>query len=186
MFDDFPKKIILKDSTECEFRIAKGDEKDDIIDFFKRVSPEDLWVQRRDYTKDESVDVLLHLIKNTENVYIIACQNDQIIGIGSIFYASYGAKKDIGDMEIVIDESYKQKRVGTWLVLELVALARQLKLEVVKIELMAGKDDAAIISAKRANFIPMATLKNFLKDRNGNLIDQVILIKEIHEEWSDY
>jgi hypothetical protein len=29
-------------------------------------------------------------------------------------------------------------------------------------------------------------LKNFLKDRNGNLIDQVILIKEIHEEWSDY
>ena len=89
-------------------------------------------------------------------------------------------------MEIIVDESFKQKRLGTWLMLEVINIVTTLKLEVLRIELMASKDVAAIIATKRANFIPQEILKNYLKDRNGKFDDLVILIKEIYGESSDY
>jgi hypothetical protein len=186
IFGDFPKEIVLKDSTLCEFRIAYGTEGDDLYDFFKRVSPDDLWVMRRDYTKRESIEPFVQSLNPSEHICIIAYQEGSIIGIGSLYFSTFGARQDIGEVEIIVAESFKQKRLGTWLILELASIAAALQLEILKIELISGKDDAAIIATKRANFIPQATLKNYLKDRNGTLQDVVILIKEISEEWSDY
>ena len=186
IFEDFPKKIILKDSSECEFRIASGDERDKIADFFKRVSADDLWAMRRDYTKPESVDLYFCSTNSDENVTLLAYQDENIIGIGIINFSGFGARKDVGEVEIIVDDSFKQKRLGTWIMLEIINLTATLKLEVLKIELMASKDVAAIIATKRANFIPQAILKNYLKDRNGKFDDLVILIKEIYEESSDY
>ena len=186
IFEDFPKKIILKDSSECEFRIASGDERDKFTDFFKRVSADDLWAMRRDYTKAESVDLYFCSASSDENVTLLAYQEECIIGIGIINFSGFGARKDVGEVEIIVDESFKQKRLGTWLMLEVINIVTTLKLEVLRIELMASKDVAAIIATKRANFVPQAILKNYLKDRNGKFDDLVILIKEIYEESSDY
>ncbi len=186
LFEDFPKKIILKDNSECEFRISSGSERDDLIDFFQRVSPDDLWSMKRDYTRIESVKLFLKSITPSEHICILVYQGDRIIGMGSLYFSRFGARKNIGEVEIIVDDPSKRKRLGTWLILELEGLASSLQLELLKIELMAGKDDAAIIATKRANFIPRAVLKNYLKDREGNIVDLVILVREIYEEWSDY
>jgi hypothetical protein len=186
IFEDFPKKIILKDSSECEFRIASGRERDDLIDFFQRVSPDDLWAMKRDYTRIESVRLFLKSITPSEHICILAYQGGRIIGMGSLYFSGFGARKEIGEVEIIVDDISKQKRLGTWLILELNGIASSLQLELLRIELMAGKDDAVITAAKRANFIQQAVLKHYLKDREGKSVDLFILVREIHEEWSDY
>jgi hypothetical protein len=186
IFEDFPKKIILKDSSECEFRIASGNERDDLIDFFQRVSPDDLWAMKRDYTRIESVILFLRSITPLEHICIFAYQGGRIIGMGSLYFSGFGARKEIGEVEIIVDDTSKQKRLGTWLMLEINGIASSLQLELLRIELMAGKDDAVINATKRANFIPQAVLKNYLKDREGESVDLFILVREIHEEWSDY
>ncbi len=186
MLDDYPKKIILKDSSECTFSIADRESITAVKGLFPRVSPDDLWVMSRDYTRPESVDLFIGSFNPEENLHLIANMDDTVIGLGSIYFSHFGARKHIGRVEIIIDEAYKQKRLGTWIILELATLARFLKLEILEIELVAGKDDAAIIASKRINFIPQATLKNYLQDRRGRWMDMVILVKEIHESWSDY
>ncbi len=186
MFDEYPKKIVLKDSSECTFSIATRESIAGVEDLFKRVSADDLWVLPRDYTRPESVHLFINSFNPDENVHVLAHQDARIIGLGSIYFSRFGARKHIGHVEVIIDEAYKQKRLGTWIILDLATLAQYLKLEILEIELVVGKDDAAIIASKRINFIPQATLKNYLQDRKGRWIDMVILLKEIHESWSDY
>ncbi len=186
MLEDYPKAIILKDHTECIFKIASPDDKSELSDFFKRVSPDDLWVLRRDYTDRDCINVFINSLNPYENIHILSRADNKIIGMGSIYFTRFGAKKHIGDVEVMIDESWKKKRVGSWIMLELVSIASFLKLDLLKIELIVGKDDPAIITSRRLNFIPQATLKNYLKDRNGKWVDLVILVKEIFESWSDY
>jgi hypothetical protein len=186
MLEDYPKTIILKDHTECIFKIASRDDKNGIIAFFRRISPDDLWVLKRDYTDKDCVDFFINSINPFENIHLLACVKDIVIGMGSIYYTRFGARKHIGEVEVIIDESWKKKRVGSWIMLELAGMASFLKLDLLKIELIAGKDDPAIITSRRLNFIPQATLKNYLKDRNGKWVDLVILVKEISESWSDY
>jgi len=186
MIDDYPKKIILKDSSECTFFIADRESISTVKGLFPRVSPDDLWVMSRDYTRPESVDLFVSSFNPDENLHLIVTMDGSVIGLGSIYFSRFGARKHIGRVEVLIDESYKQKRLGTWIILELASLAQYLKLEILEIELVVGKDDAAIISSKRINFLPQATLKNYLQDRKGRWMDMVILVKEIHESWSDY
>ena len=183
MFDEFPKKVILKDGSGCDLKIADGTERDDLVDFFRRVSPDDLWCMNRDYTRVESVDMLLAQMNLAENVHVLACQEGRLMGIASLYFSRFGARKDIGEVEVIVDESFKKKRLGTWLILELQNIAISLGLELLKIELMAGKDDPVITSSKRLNFTPQATIKSYLKDMSGRYIDVVILTKEIHGHW---
>ena len=186
MKDEFPKKIILKDSSECEFRLTHSGTAEELLDFFNRVSPDDMWAMKRDYTKKENVEFLLHLYKHKEMLKIFAYQEEKLVGLGVINYYKFGAKKDIGEIEMMLDESFKQKRLGTWLMLDLTGLAAEIDLKLLRIDLMAGKDDPAIIALKRSNFTPHAILKNYMQNKDGSFSDQIILIKEIKEEWSDY
>jgi L-amino acid N-acyltransferase YncA len=140
----------------------------------------------RDYTRPEAVDVFIRSFNPEENVHLLAHHNEFLVGIGSLYFSHFGARQHIGKVEVLIDEQYKQKRLGTWIILELVSIAQFLKLELLEIQLVAGKDDAAITAARRINFIPQATLKNYLQDRNGRWMDLIVLLKEIHESYSDY
>lgn len=186
MFEDYPKTIILKDNTECIFSIADDKSIKSVPDLFPRISGEDLWVMPRDYTRPEAVDIFIKSFNPEENVHLLAHCGDILVGIGSLYFSRFGARRHIGKVEVLIDEKYKQKRLGTWIILELVSIAQFLKLEILEIQLVAGKDDAAITAARRINFIPQATLKNYLQDKNGRWMDLIILLKEIHESWSDY
>ncbi|HON78870.1 MAG TPA: GNAT family N-acetyltransferase [Spirochaetota bacterium] len=186
MIENYPRTIILKDSTECLFRPVTENDKSAVAEFFTRVDPDDLWVLNRDYTKPEAVDFFYQCLNPGENIHILAISGEKILGMGSIHFTTFGARKHIGDVLILIDRDAKQKRLGSWIMLELISIASSLGLEILKIELVAGKDDAAIVASKRVNFIPQGTLKNYLQDRNGRWLDLIILIKEIHESWSDY
>ena len=186
MLEEYPRKIILSDSTECFFRVASSSDRDLIAGFFSRVSPDDLWAMKRDYTSGEAVDFYLQCLNPAENFILLALVGEAVVGIGSLHFSPFGARRHIGDIEIVIVDEYKKRRLGTWLLLDLAAVAAEKGLEILKIELMAGKDDAAIVSAKRVNFIPQATLTNYLQDRSGRWADIVILVKEIRETWSEY
>ena len=186
MKQEFPKKIILKDNSECEFRLNHSGTVDELLDFFNRVPTDDIWAMKRDYTKKENVEFLLYLYEHKEMLKVFAYQGNKLVGLGVINYYKFGAKKDIGEIEIMLDSSFKQKRLGTWMMMELSSLAAEIDLKLLRIDLMAGKDDPAIIALKRSNFIPHAILKNYLQNKDGSFSDQVILIKEIKEEWSDY
>lgn len=186
IMENYPRTIILKDSTECLFRPVEAEDREAVSDFFTRVDPGDLWVLNRDYTKPEAVNYFFQCLNPAENIHILAICDGKIIGMGSIQFTAFGARKHIGDVLILIDRKTKQKRLGSWIMLELISIASSLGLEILKIELVAGKDDAAIVASRRVNFIPQGTLKNFLQDRNGRWLDLIILIKEIHESWSDY
>lgn len=186
MYEDYPKTIILKDNTECIFSIANRESIKSVSGLFPRISAEDLWVMTRDYTRPEAIEIFIQSFNPDENIHLLAHCNEVIVGMGSLYFSRYGARQHIGKVEVLIDEKYKQKRLGTWIILELVSIAQFLKLELLEIQLVAGKDDAAITAARRINFIPQATLKNYLQDKNGRWMDLIILLKEIHESWSDY
>ncbi len=186
MFEEYPKTIVLKDRSECILRPAREDDREAIADFFSRVSADDLWVLSKDLTDAASLDSFIRCMDPKENVHIVALEGAVIIGMAILHYTPFGARRHIGEITVLVDPAHKSRRLGSWMMIELGTVAAHLGLEVLKIELVVGKDDAAIIAAKRANFIPQATLKNFLEDRNGKWADLVILIKEIHESWSDY
>jgi ribosomal protein S18 acetylase RimI-like enzyme len=81
---------------------------------------------------------------------------------------------------------FRQKRLGTWLLLDLIQLAMDRGLEMLRADLVAGAEEAAIEAVQKFDFFKFAELKEYVKDIHGNRQDMVIMVKRLHKEWSDF
>ena len=117
---------------------------------------------------------------------ILALCEDTVVGQGSLYMRGFGATSHVGRFRIVVLPEFRQMRLGTWLLLDLIQVAMDKGLEMLRADLVAGVEDGAIEAVQKFDFFKFAELKNYVKDIHGNRQDLVIMIKRLHKEWSDY
>ena len=98
----------------------------------------------------------------------------------------YGSKNHIGKIRISVDPSFREKRLGTWQLLDLINLGMALGLEKLVMHLVKDRDSPVIRGVKNLDFYEEAVLKNYVKDRGGNLHDLIIMVKHLHCGWEDF
>jgi ribosomal protein S18 acetylase RimI-like enzyme len=182
----YPKECILKDCEEVIIRPLTADDEAALNDFYSCIPEDDRWNLRYDTTKPEIIHSWIEKMTGGRVISIIALCNNKIVAHGSLRHRGFGITKHVGRFHIAVLPEYRNKRLGTWILLDIVQMAMDKGLELLRADLIVGMEDAAIEAARKLDFIKRAELKNYAQDPQGNRYDMIIMIKRLHKDWSDF
>ncbi len=182
----YPKECILKDCQEAVIRPLKREDEQSLCEFYGNISDKDRWFLRFDTAKPEVIKTWIEGIGEGTYESIVGTCAETIIAHGSLHMRKFGCIQQIGRLRIMVLPAYRNQRLGTWLLLDLIQLAMDKGLQELRVDLVAGREDAAIEAVKKFDFFKKATLKNYVKGPRGNRYDLVIMMKRLHKDWGDF
>jgi hypothetical protein len=123
----------------------------------------------------------------TETVFsTVAICEDRIIGHASLHIQDFGCTKYLGRLRVMVVPEFRHKRLGTWMLLNLIRLAMNRGLEELRADFVVGIEDAAIEAAHKLDFFKKVVLEDYVMDPQGNRHDLMIMIKRLHKDWGDF
>jgi len=186
MLKDYPKEVLLKDGTGVTLRPLQEGDEHLLTKMFNRFSEIDKWFLDPEEVEPE---LILNRVKSMDSerfISIVAVLEGQIIAHATLSRKQYGAESHVGTIRISVDPSFREKRLGTWMLLDLINLAMAMDLETLVMQLIEDKDSSVIRGVKKLDFTEEAVLKDYVKDRKGNLHNLVIMVKRLHHGWDDF
>jgi L-amino acid N-acyltransferase YncA len=171
----YPKTLMLRDGSTVEVRLLQEDDKVRLRRFFERIPEED-----RYYLK-ESVTAPWVILEWTSNIDldrvfpVVAVAGDEIVADATLHRSRSPARGHVGELRIVVDPEYRERGLGRRLIQELLDISDGLGLTKVFFELVAQREEAAIMAAISLGFREVATLTDRVRDMWGNFQDLVLL-----------
>ncbi len=182
----YPKECVLKGCQEVVIRPLELDDEEKLIDFFKEIPEQDRWYMRYNVSDVEVVKKWFAFIDSNTVDSIVALCSDRIIGHGSLHTRDFGSTKHVGRFRIIIHPEFRLQRLGTWIALDLIQLAMDKGLEILRTDLVRGPEDVAIDAVRKLDFVTRAEIKGYAKDHEGNDYNLAIMIKRLHRGWGDF
>ena len=182
----YPKEVVLKGGEEAVIRPLKKDDEPLLQQFYRAIPEEDRWFMRYDVMDPKVINKWIAGIDEGHVFSTIATVGKRIAGHASLHMRGFGSTAHVGRFRIMVALDFRQKRLGTWLLLDLVQLSMDKGLRELRADFVAGVEDAAIEAARKFDFFERAVLKNYVKDRHGRRHDLVIMTKWLHKDWSDF
>ncbi len=108
------------------------------------------------------------------------------VGHGSLHTRGFGATKHVGRFRVIVMPEFRNKRLGTWMLLDLIQAAMDKGLEALRADLIVGMEDGAIEAVRKFDFFKRAELKGYAVDPQGERHDMVVMVKRLHKGWSDF
>ncbi|MGA6926147.1 MAG: GNAT family N-acetyltransferase [Desulfosarcina sp.] len=182
----YPKECVLKECLEAVIRPLEPGDRSMLETFYGQVPEADRWFMNYDVMDSVIKERWFEGLEKGSVCSIVALCADSIVGQGSLFLRGFGATSHVGRFRIMVLPEFRQKRLGTWLLLDLIQLAMDRGLEMLRADLVVGAEDGAIEAVQKFDFFKFAELKGYAKDIRGHRQDLVIMVKRLHKEWSDY
>ena len=132
MPDKYPKTVKLKDGRELDLRLLENNDLDSLIVFFQSLPLADRMYLRNDVINPEYVKRRFGEINYDIRYPVVAWNNQEIAGIGTLFRAEFGWERNLGEIRCVVGKSFQRKGLCTILVREL--FLRALKTDLYKIQ----------------------------------------------------
>lgn len=186
IYETYPKEVVLRDGTEVILRPVERADQDRLIRFYKGLPEPERWFLKEDPCRE---GVIAGWIENQEkgNAFCVAAvHEDQIIAHASLLWHPYGGRKHLGRLRVMVSRDFRNKRLGTWMVFDLIKKAMELGLEKMRADFVIGIEDSAIEAVRKLNFFDQGVLKNYVRDESGKYHDCMIMIKDLHKEWGDF
>ena len=182
----YPKEVVLKEGEEAVIRpLEKGDEPL-LQQFYREIPEEDRWFMRYDVMDPKVIRKWITGIDEGHVFSIIAMVENRMAGHASLHLRGFGSTQHIGRFRIMVVPDFRHKRLGTWLLLDLIQLSMDKGLRELRADFVAGVEDAAIEAAYKFDFFKRAVLENYVKDLHGERHDLIIMTKKLHKDWSDF
>jgi GNAT superfamily N-acetyltransferase len=186
LFSDYPKEVILKDGTGVTLRpLGKGDDRA-LFEMFRRFSEDDLWFLNHDVSDPKLIAQWINDLDSRRVISIVALLEGQIIANAVLMLKRYGAKSHIGKVRVSVDPTYRDKRLGTWMLLDLINLAIAIGLKMLVMRLVQDRDAAVINGIRKLEFAEEAVLKDYLMGREEKPHNLVIMTKRLPRECYDF
>lgn len=185
----YPKPIVLKSGQQLWLRpLNPREDEKRLFEFFERIPPRTRWYMENNVANPEIVRHYLLNYHPERAVPIIAVdEQGRIAGKATMnLYHRNSARGHVGRVRLVLDPAFRNQRLGTYLLLDMIQLAVDLELGLIMVEFVRGVEDNAIRAARRLDFFEQAVIPDFAKDPRGNYYDLVIMIKRIHRGYEDF
>ena len=182
----YPKEVILKDKTEAMIRPLDKTDDSILMEFYRMIPKRDLWYMRHDVTNPKVFGRIIKAIGSGNVHSTIALVNDRIVAHASLLMRGFGSTKHVGRLRITVLPNYRHKRLGTWMLLDLIQLGMDKGLNDIRADFVVDVEDAAIDAAHKLDFFKVAVLPDYVKDPEGKRHDLQIMIKRLHRNWSDF
>lgn len=180
----YPKEIVLKDGTEVLIRPLTSEDELPLRRFYSGIAEEDRWYMRFDVMDPA---VIHSWVEDQQEVFsmLALCAGD-IVAHTRLHTHRYGCYHHQGRLRIIVNPGYRHKRLGSWMLLDLIHLAMEKGLREVRADFVVGIEQAAIESAYKLDFFKKALLEEFVIDPQGQLHDLLIMTKRLHKDWGDF
>ena len=185
LLKDYPKEVILKDGTGVTLRPLKDGDEDALFKMFRRLSIDDLWFLNHDVSDPEMIAEWINNLDPNRVISIVALMEGRIVGNAVLMMKRYGAKSHIGKVRISVDPGFRDSRLGTWMLLDLVNISMAMGLQMLVMRLVQDRDASIINSVRKLDFIEEAVLKNYLIGGGGQTHNLVIMTKRLPVECYD-
>jgi len=156
-----------------------------LVAFFQRIPAENRWYLRHDVSDPAVVRSWAAALNYDRVIPIVALCDEQIVGDATLHRHRHGSSAHVGEIRLVIDPAVRAKRLGTWMMLDLIQLATGLGLEKLIAEI-ASSEVAAIRALRHLDFVREAVIPELHKDTQGNTYDLVIMVKNLAPAWTDF
>ncbi|WP_300458209.1 GNAT family N-acetyltransferase [Desulfobacula sp.] len=182
----YPKECVLKNCKEVVIRPLEPGDRLLLNAFHTQIPESDRWLMNYNVMDTPIMDRWFDAVEKGNVACILSLCDDCVVGQGSLYMRDFGATSHVGRFRITVLPEFRQNRLGTWLLLDLIQLAMDKGLEMLRADLAAGIENDAIDALKKFDFFKCAELENAIKDDSGNHHDLVIMMKCLHRTWSDY
>jgi L-amino acid N-acyltransferase YncA len=182
----YPKEVVLKDGSEAVIRPLKKNDEELLREFFAKIPETDRWYMKYNVMDPKVLREWFDKLGTGRVFATVALNREQIIGHASLHRQEFGCTKHIGRLRVMVIPEFRQKRLGTWMLLNLIRLAMDQGLEELRADFVVGVEDAAIDSAHKLDFFEKALLANYVIDPQGKRHDLKIMVKRLHKGWSDF
>ena len=182
----YPKEAILKDGTGVTLRLTREDDEQKILEMFQRFSEEDRWFLNEDVSDRKLINSRIREINRNRFNSIVAQLEDRIIALGLLKREHYGSRSHIGTIIISVDPRFRENRLGTWILLDLINLAMEMGLEKLMMSLIRDRDALVIRGIKSLDFSEEARFREHVKDMDGQTHDLVVMTKRLFPKWGDF
>jgi RimJ/RimL family protein N-acetyltransferase len=143
---DYPRTVVLKDGAHLVLRPMTEADR-------------------------EGVAARLGAAPPAEAVVVVACEDKRVAGLLTL-----ERRGDAGRLRIVLDPAYRERRLGTWMLLDAVHLAGALGLR--RLEACPDREETAYRAA-------LARL-DFVEERLPGGAIPGMLVKTLHVGWPDF
>jgi RimJ/RimL family protein N-acetyltransferase len=180
---DFPKTLELTDGIMVTLELLTDKKLDDLIRFFQDLPETDRLYLRSDITNPENVRRRFGNPDYDTMFPIIGTVNGEIMGIATIFRASFGWMRNLGEVRICIAPAYQKRGLATLLIREIFFQALKMDLYKLQAEMM-DTQQAAINGFKHLGFKEEARLPKHVTDIKGIRRDLVIMTLDVEDLWA--
>ena len=175
---DLKKHGKLKDGRIVLLRPMVKDDRKALGEFFNRLTPSVLQYVRNDVTDPKVLDKWFDQLNYDRVFPLLAFKNDEVVANASLHRVSYGWRKHLGTIRIVVDPEFHGKGLGTLMINELVDLALEFGLEKLMVEFPL-RAHGALAMFKKAGFSPRGVIEGLMKGRHGENLDIVIMVMDV-------
>ena len=175
---EFPKSVHLQEGTVVTLRPMVREDKDGLLDFFRRLSPEDRQFLKDDVARPEIVEDWTRGLDYDRILPILAIHEERIVGDATLHRQPHGWMRHVGEIRVATDPFFRRRGLATVLAREIFYLALQAGLDKMVAE-VAADQVAALKVFRRLGFQQEATLAGQIVDLHGRKHDLVILTTDI-------
>ena len=182
----YPKEVVLKDGSEAVIRPLEKDDEPLLRAFFAQVPETDRWYMKYDVMDPRTLREWFDKLDTGRVFASVAVTGEKIIGHASLHLQEFGCTRHIGKLRVLVIPEYRHKRLGTWMLLNLIRLAMDKGLAELRSDFVVGVEDAAIDAAYKLDFFKKAVLEEYVMGPDGRRYDLMIMTKRLHRHWSDF
>lgn len=182
----YPKEVMLKDCSEVVLRPLEEGDKYLFVQFFRELPLENRWYLDEDPCDDAIIAQWIQNQKSGKNFCVLALFQERIVGHASLLMKLRGGRKHVGHLRLMVASDFRNKQLGTWLIFDIIKRAMDFGLEKIRTDFIIGVEDMAINGVRKLDFVKEGLLRNYIKDDQGNYYDYLIMVKHLHQNWSDF
>jgi RimJ/RimL family protein N-acetyltransferase len=153
-------------------------DKDAILNFSRRLPPDDLLFLRVDITAPAGVEEWLDNIHDGRTITVLAEQNGVVVGYASIHHNDVMWNRHLGEIRVNVAAEFRKHGLGRKLVEDVFAIARDIGLLKITAQ-MTPDQKGARMTFERLGFSPEALLADFVVDREGKTRDLLIMSHDV-------
>ena len=179
---DYPKKLPLRDGSEATVRpLELGDELK-LMEFMSSIPYDESVYFRDDVRNPKVIEKWARHIDLERVMPLIALDGEKIIAEWTLHVNQHGWTRHHADIRGFVTPKYRGRGLATRMVKELLAVAGQLDVERVIIELVEPQQEL-LKRYQRIGFKVETVLKDWVKDLKGRLNDMYLLSMQLEPAW---
>jgi ribosomal protein S18 acetylase RimI-like enzyme len=180
----YPKELLLRDGSGVTLRPVAAEDGPLIEGLLYRLSEEDRWFLGLGDNVSGFVETWLRFAFTERAFSVAAVLENSMIALAALVRERPGSEGHVGHINISVEPDYRERRLGTWMLLDLINAAMSMGIERIVMRLVEGRDDTVIRGVEKLRFTKEATLKSFVKDMEGNFHNLDLMVKRLAREWS--